>query len=84
MTMPLDERRQRWKAMFDYLCAHDVTQWRRSYLQALREARAEGRFDAHLDTAAPRATGAGDWQERRSVGDRRSGAERRGSHAAPR
>jgi trehalose 6-phosphate synthase len=84
MTMPLDERRQRWKAMFDYLCVHDVTQWRRSYLHALREARAEGHFDAHLHAAETPAAGAGDWQERRSAGDRRSGAERRTSRATPR
>ena len=35
LTMPLKERRQRWKAMFDWLTAHDVTAWRESFLAAM-------------------------------------------------
>ncbi|WP_133500475.1 alpha,alpha-trehalose-phosphate synthase (UDP-forming) [Cognatilysobacter terrigena] len=37
MTMSRDERRERWEGMFRYLQTHDITYWRRSYLQALRE-----------------------------------------------
>ncbi|TBR14357.1 MAG: hypothetical protein EPO46_00940, partial [Lysobacter sp.] len=37
MTMPLQERRERWEGMFAHLATHDITHWRRSYLQALRE-----------------------------------------------
>ncbi len=37
VTMPLEERRERWQAMIALLRAHDVTAWRRSYLEALRE-----------------------------------------------
>ncbi|MGY3265883.1 trehalose 6-phosphate synthase [Lysobacter sp. HA35] len=38
MTMPLEERRERWQGMFRHLKRHDITFWRRSYLKALREA----------------------------------------------
>ena len=38
MTMPVEERRERWSSMFDYLAVHDATFWRRSFLDALREA----------------------------------------------
>jgi trehalose 6-phosphate synthase len=37
-TMPLTERRQRWRAMMNTLERHDVTTWRRSYLGALAAA----------------------------------------------
>ncbi|MGO4222584.1 alpha,alpha-trehalose-phosphate synthase (UDP-forming) [Lysobacter sp. TAF61] len=37
MTMPLGERRERWQSMMTLLKAHDITAWRRSYLNALRE-----------------------------------------------
>ncbi len=36
LTMPLEERRERWRTMYDHLCDHDVVAWRRSYLDALR------------------------------------------------
>ena len=35
IRMPVGERRERWRAMFDYLCKHDITAWRRAYLDAL-------------------------------------------------
>ncbi|MBF6025694.1 alpha,alpha-trehalose-phosphate synthase (UDP-forming) [Lysobacter niastensis] len=37
LSMPLEERRERWEAMMALLRAHDITAWRRSYLAALRE-----------------------------------------------
>ncbi|GAB1594473.1 alpha,alpha-trehalose-phosphate synthase (UDP-forming) [Lysobacter sp. PAGU 2638] len=39
MTMPREERRERWQGMFQHLLTHDITYWRRSYLAALRTAR---------------------------------------------
>ena len=38
VAMPLAERRERWQTMMTRLEQHDVTAWRRGYLQALREA----------------------------------------------
>jgi trehalose 6-phosphate synthase len=38
MTMPLEERRERWRAMMDRLEQHDITAWRKSFLEALRAA----------------------------------------------
>ena len=35
LTMPLAERRERWRAMFDHLMRNDVVAWRRAYLDAL-------------------------------------------------
>jgi trehalose 6-phosphate synthase len=37
-TMPLDERRQRWRSMMDTLERHDIEAWRRGYLGALAAA----------------------------------------------
>ena len=37
MVMPLDERRERWRAMMTLLEANDITAWRRRFLAALRE-----------------------------------------------
>lgn len=37
MTMPLGERRERWQSMMTLLKEHDITAWRRSYLNALRD-----------------------------------------------
>jgi trehalose 6-phosphate synthase len=34
-TMPLAERRERWRSMMDTLERHDITAWRKSYLEAL-------------------------------------------------
>ncbi|AKC86108.1 alpha,alpha-trehalose-phosphate synthase (UDP-forming) [Pseudoxanthomonas suwonensis] len=34
-TMPLARRRERWRAMYDYLLEHDIHAWRRSYLASL-------------------------------------------------
>ncbi|KGM56575.1 alpha,alpha-trehalose-phosphate synthase [Lysobacter arseniciresistens ZS79] len=36
--MPLEERRERWQAMMTRLRDHDITDWRRGYLQTLRAA----------------------------------------------
>ena len=36
--MPLGERRERWRAMFEHLSRHDITAWRRAYLAALAAA----------------------------------------------
>jgi len=38
IEMPLEERRERWQSMMDCLRDHDITDWRRSYLQTLRAA----------------------------------------------
>ncbi len=38
LTMPLAERRDRWQAMYDHLCQHDVTAWRESFLDVLGAA----------------------------------------------
>jgi trehalose 6-phosphate synthase len=38
LTMPLDERKRRWRAMMDTLERHDIGAWRRSYLAALAKA----------------------------------------------
>ena len=37
ITMPLEERRERWQAMMTLLEANDITAWRRRYLAALRD-----------------------------------------------
>ena len=37
LAMPLEERRQRWRAMMDVLERQDITAWRRSFVAALRE-----------------------------------------------
>lgn len=39
LTMPLDERRQRWEAMIGVLRANTITHWRESYLDALTAER---------------------------------------------
>jgi trehalose 6-phosphate synthase len=33
--MPLEERRERWAAMFEHLSKHDIGAWRRNFLAAL-------------------------------------------------
>lgn len=35
LEMPVDERRQRWRAMMDVLEIHDVAKWRRNFLDTL-------------------------------------------------
>ena len=40
LTMPLPERRERWRSMFEYLQRHDITAWRRDFLAALDRSRA--------------------------------------------
>ena len=37
-AMPLAERRERWRAMMETLERHDITAWRRDYLEALARA----------------------------------------------
>lgn len=36
VTMPLEERRERWQAMMNRLRQHDITAWRQHFLAALR------------------------------------------------
>ena len=36
LNMPLDERRRRWNAMMAVLRRHDITAWRKAFLQTLR------------------------------------------------
>lgn len=38
LTMSLEERQERWQAMYDRLCEYDVTYWRESYLDVLTRA----------------------------------------------
>jgi len=33
--MPLQERRERWAAMFEHVSKHDIGAWRRAFLAAL-------------------------------------------------
>ncbi|HEY6544065.1 MAG TPA: trehalose-6-phosphate synthase, partial [Dokdonella sp.] len=35
LAMPLDERRQRWRAMFDHISRHDISAWRNAFMQSL-------------------------------------------------
>ena len=35
LAMPLDERRQRWRAMFDHIARHDISAWRNAFIHAL-------------------------------------------------
>lgn len=35
LTMPLDERRDRWQALFDRICENDAASWARAFLAAL-------------------------------------------------
>ncbi len=39
LTMPLEERRERWQGMIDHLRRHDITAWRRGFVAALAESR---------------------------------------------
>ena len=38
VSMPLEERRERWQAMFTQLRQHDITAWRQHFLATLRAA----------------------------------------------
>jgi trehalose 6-phosphate synthase len=38
VTMPLEERRERWQAMMAQLRQHDITAWRQHFLATLRAA----------------------------------------------
>ena len=38
LTMPLDERRERWRAMYERLKTHDVTAWREAFVADLSAA----------------------------------------------
>ncbi|MGH8147262.1 MAG: alpha,alpha-trehalose-phosphate synthase (UDP-forming) [Rhodanobacteraceae bacterium] len=35
LTMPREEKRERWMAMFEYLSQYDIAAWRRNFLEAL-------------------------------------------------
>ena len=37
-TMPLAQRRERWRPMLDHLLEHDIHAWRKNYLHALASA----------------------------------------------
>ncbi|MEX0758833.1 MAG: alpha,alpha-trehalose-phosphate synthase (UDP-forming) [Tistlia sp.] len=38
LAMSRDERRERWRSMYDYLVRHDIDGWRESFLKALSDA----------------------------------------------
>jgi trehalose 6-phosphate synthase len=81
MNMPLEERRERWQSMYSRLATHDITYWRRSYLQALRGAGLPQPDDV-ADELARNADGGPGYNRRISdstgaVVDRRSGLDRR-------
>ena len=81
VNMSLGERQDRWHTMMSRLRTHDINAWRRGYLDALR--------DMSDGSDAPPAVPAESPPRRRfedtagSVGDRRSGADRRGTTGAP-
>jgi len=35
LTMSLEERRERWSAMFEHISKYDIAAWRRNFLAAL-------------------------------------------------
>ncbi|WP_306027839.1 trehalose-6-phosphate synthase [Stappia sp. MMSF_3263] len=37
LNMPLDERRDRWQAIFDRICENDASAWAHSFLETLRD-----------------------------------------------
>jgi trehalose 6-phosphate synthase len=39
LQMPVDERRSRWRRMYDRLASHDIDRWRDSFLDALSQAK---------------------------------------------
>jgi trehalose 6-phosphate synthase len=39
VAMPLEERRRRWRAMFDHLCSNDVVVWRERFLNEIGPSR---------------------------------------------
>jgi trehalose 6-phosphate synthase len=39
LTMSLEERRQRWQALFDRLCEEDAASWAQSFMSTLRQVR---------------------------------------------
>jgi len=51
LQMPRPERRERWLVMMKRLLTHDITYWRRSFMEALRHS--EGQFDFDPLIAAP-------------------------------
>lgn len=84
VNMPLEERRARWRLMYDHLERHDITHWRRGYLDALREPLAWQ--PEHVVADLARNADGGGFNRRVSdatgaVVDRRSGMDRRS--AAP-
>ncbi|HET6522542.1 MAG TPA: trehalose-6-phosphate synthase, partial [Geminicoccaceae bacterium] len=38
LTMPLDERKDRWRRMFERVSEHDIGRWRRRFLEALSQS----------------------------------------------
>ena len=38
VEMPMEERRERWSSMMARLRTHDITAWRRGYIEALKAA----------------------------------------------
>ncbi len=38
LSMPLKERQERWRTMYDQVCQNDVTNWRETYIRALSDA----------------------------------------------
>ncbi len=39
VAMPLDERKSRWRSMFDHLSANDVVRWRETFLREIEPSR---------------------------------------------
>ena len=39
LSMPLEERRQRWRDLQEHVRVHDISWWRREYLAALDRTR---------------------------------------------
>ena len=56
LTMPLGERKRRWQHMIEHLRVHDVTAWRKDFLQALRDSDAAEADRARTEIAAQSGT----------------------------
>jgi trehalose 6-phosphate synthase len=51
ITMPLNQRQERWRSMFDVLERNDVDRWRETYLAALADTPVPSRSAARVAQA---------------------------------
>jgi len=82
-TMPLEERRERWQVMMKRLLSHDITAWRRSFLDVLREPLPEP-SNRKPEAPAPEHPYRRRTEDRGGGGgERRTGVDRRSAAARP-